>query len=830
MADGASISRRAGDPPAAGSPARSDRLLAGRLAAPLVVALFALAAWLGLRPLSAVPEVVPAAAPATVFSAERALVDLQALTAARRPVGSAANAAARDTLLAQIAALGLAPQVQSTHVYRREPGFPEAHLMAVENILVRLPGSEPGGKALLVSGHYDSVATAVGASDCAMCSAVTLETLRAVAAAAAAGQPPRHDIIFLFTDAEEIGVAGALGFMRDHPWAADVGLSLVFEGLGSDGAPLLYIAGPDSGAIVGVALDALAGDARYPLASSFLHDFMWTVAGNTGSDLDAFVEGAPGLGFIYLSLETAAAYHTDGDSLANLDLRSVQGMGDFALALTRHFGDRPLDELPAAPNLVLFPLWPGMTARYTPAAALPLALAAIVLLVAALVVGLRRGRLTGRGLLASFAAWIPAFITAVVLVSTAWWLARLLTPQLHNFTAGGWYGAGFYLVAALALALAVAVLWWDLLRRFAAADLLGGGLLWWAFLAFLTALALPGLSYLFVWPVLVYAGARLLVEALAAAGRFTALPGLAAGFAAAWLFAPVAVWLWIYAGRAEAMMGLPMAALPVVFLWPALTLLVAAMGNTRYEIRDTSGRQDSAAGRMPAVVSGLLLLLGLLLFVLPALRRPAPDRPWANAVVYTLDANRGEAYWLAFNDSRAGRGTRHVVDEWTTQFLAGTVEETTFDPWLLTRSDTLYPALRSAAPVIDLPRTAIVAAPGKPGVARWRLARPAEAWLTRVVARSTAPITAVTFDGEALDLAGTQPAEYTFLIVGRAADVALDIATTGEVSLDVLDRLVIDVGELAARAGQPVVPRPAWMVTAAASDTADGAIVVARYE
>ena len=68
-----------------------------------------------------------------------------------------------------------------------------------------------------------------------------LETLRAVVAAADAGQPLRNDVIFLFTDAEEIGVAGASGFMSDHPWAADVGLSLVFEGLGSDGAPLLYI-------------------------------------------------------------------------------------------------------------------------------------------------------------------------------------------------------------------------------------------------------------------------------------------------------------------------------------------------------------------------------------------------------------------------------------------------------------------------------------------------------------------------------------------------------------------------------------------------------------
>ena len=51
--------------------------------------------------------------------------------------------------MTQIAALGLSPQLQSSHVFRHTPGFPEAHVMAVENVLVRVPGSDPGGKALL---------------------------------------------------------------------------------------------------------------------------------------------------------------------------------------------------------------------------------------------------------------------------------------------------------------------------------------------------------------------------------------------------------------------------------------------------------------------------------------------------------------------------------------------------------------------------------------------------------------------------------------------------------------------------------------------------------
>ena len=790
-----------------------------------VVALLALAAWLGWRSLTAVPDVTPAGASPLAFSAERAMTHVQALSVAPRPVGSAANAAARDYLTAQIAALGVEPVVQTTNVLRHEPGFPEAHLMAVENVLARVPGSEPGGPALLVSGHYDSVATSVGAADCGACAATTLETLRAVVSATAAGQPLRNDVIFLFTDGEELGVAGAAGFMQDHPWAADVGLSLVFEGLGSDGAPLLYISGPDSGAVVGEALDALGRETRYPLASSFLHDFMWTVAGNTGSDLDAFVEGAPGLGLIYLSLETIASYHAPADSAANLDPRSLQGMGDFALALTRHFGDRPLGELPAAPDLVAFPVAPGVVARYSSSWALPLAGVAVALLLAALVIGRRRGQLTFKGVLAVFAAGLLTILTAVLLVSLAWWLVRYLTPQLHNFTVGGWWGSGLYLAATLALALAVIVGWRAVLHRFSVVDFLFGWLGWWGLLALLTAMALPGLSYLFVWPLLLVAAGYLLVFLLRGNAGRLALPALASAVVAALLFAPVANWLWIYAGRAEAMMGLPMAGLPVLFVAPALALLVAAV-----ELAAPRPRADGVAGGGWRV-AGLLLLLSFALFVIPALVRATPEQPWANAVVYTLDADRGEASWLTFNDSRQGRGTRQQLDEWTTQFFPNGTEATTFDPWLLTRSDTLYPALRAPAAAVALPRTTITPAEAAGGV-RLTAARPAEAWLTRLVVRSAAPLTGITFDGEALDLGGAQPAEYTFLVIGDNDEVVIDLAgaPAGGVTVETLDRLVVDVTALAAQTGLTVTPRPAWMTTAAASDTADGAIVVGRFE
>jgi len=815
-------------------PTATGRWWPAALAPAAVALLLALCVLLGLAPLLTVPPVTPAGAPATTFSGARAMDDLAALAAAPRPIGSTANAAARGYLVAQIRALGLEPVEQSALVTRHEPGFPETHLMRVHNVMTRVPGTDPTAKAVLVSGHYDSVATSTGASDCGMCSVVTLETLRAVAAAAAAGDRLRNDVIFLFTDGEELDVAGAQGFMQ-HPWAADVGLSVVFEGLGSNGAPLLYISRPESGAVVGEALDAIADSGARPLAASFLHDFMWTVAGNTGSDLDAFGGGGtPGLGFIYLSLPTVAAYHTTADGVARLDPRSVQGMGDFALAVTRHFASRPLDALPRSPDLVTFPLWPGAVARYPYPWALPLALVAVVGLLAGLGLGIRRRALSVSGLLTGFAVWLLSAITAIVAVSAVWWLTRWLTPALHNATVGGWYGGPVYLLAALMLAFAVTLGWrGPLRRRVRAANLTGGVLIAWALLALLTAAALPGLSYLYLWPLA--AAAFAWAVAFARGGQRRRAAALVAPAAVGlWLFAAVFYWLWVYVGRAESFMNIPFAALPVVFGMPLIALL-AGFVDTKCEIRDTSSEaRASLVSRISHLVSSLVtrhlslatLFLSLALFALPALfLRPSSARPWANAITYTLDADTGEAAWLAFNDSRNGRGARYARDEWTAQFLGSRTEPATIDPWLVVGLDTPYPALRAPAAAVDLPRTT-VSGVRQSGHVRLTVTRPATAWLTQLALHSAAPITAIVVNGRPLDLGGTAPVDYIFKVIGREDEVALNLTTAGPVTVETLDRLIVDdLPALAGRTGLSVTPRPDWMMPAPGSDITDGALV-----
>ena len=62
----------------------------------------------------AVPDPVPASAPPTEFSSERALEHVRVIAREPHPMGSPANAAVRDYLVEELSALGVEPEVQKT--------------------------------------------------------------------------------------------------------------------------------------------------------------------------------------------------------------------------------------------------------------------------------------------------------------------------------------------------------------------------------------------------------------------------------------------------------------------------------------------------------------------------------------------------------------------------------------------------------------------------------------------------------------------------------------------------------------------------------------------
>src|SRR6187551_450051 len=188
-----------------------------------------------VRDASQPPAPIAASAPATEFSAERALAHVREIAQRPHPAGSPDNARVREYLLAQLRALGLQPQVQeATGVGARYPRAGQ-----VRNVVARMPGRTPGGLAVVLMAHYDGVAGGPAAGDDAAGTAAVLETLRALRA----GPPLAHDVMVVITDGEEAGLLGAAAFVREHPWARDVGVTLNFEARGTSGRSYMFETG-----------------------------------------------------------------------------------------------------------------------------------------------------------------------------------------------------------------------------------------------------------------------------------------------------------------------------------------------------------------------------------------------------------------------------------------------------------------------------------------------------------------------------------------------------------------------------------------------------------
>src|SRR5271168_501937 len=190
------------------------------------------ATWLAYRPPAPRgPETAP-----TAFSAFRAQAILKSLVGDGQPhpIGSSANARVRDAIVAQLSALGLAPELQTGLVCSKWGvcGTPT-------NIVVRVKGNATENDAVLLAAHYDSVPAGPGDSDDGAGAAAVLEVARALKS----GPAPLHSIIFLIDDGEEAGMLGARAFVDSHPWTSEVRAAVNIDARGTAGQSIMFETG-----------------------------------------------------------------------------------------------------------------------------------------------------------------------------------------------------------------------------------------------------------------------------------------------------------------------------------------------------------------------------------------------------------------------------------------------------------------------------------------------------------------------------------------------------------------------------------------------------------
>jgi hypothetical protein len=139
-------------------------------------------------------------------------------------------------------------------------------------------------------------------------------------------------------------------------------------------------------------IEEFARSVPSPISHSLAYEIYRLLPNDT--DLTVFRKaGLPGLNFAFIS--GLPYYHTSLDRIENLDGRSVQHHGSYALALARRFGNEGLGDRRQA-NAVYFDVLGYTLIRYPGGWVIPFTAGLTLLLGGLFVVGRRRGRLSCR--------------------------------------------------------------------------------------------------------------------------------------------------------------------------------------------------------------------------------------------------------------------------------------------------------------------------------------------------------------------------------------------------------------------------------------------------
>lgn len=571
-------------------------------------------------------EPIPKNTPLDLFSAERAMDHIRAIAQKPHPTGTAENAAVRAYLQQTLVNMGFSPEVQEAFNHWKE-GFAST----VQNVLVRIPGSENTGAIALIA-HYDSVAFGPGASDDGAGVAALLETARALKSLPVL----RNDVILLFLDGEEgrmyggTGIAGARAFVQQHPWAKDVAIAINIDSRGNKGVSYLFETSSHNGWLIA----QLAKSGAHPVATSLMYDIYASMPVN--GDFSAFKdENIPGYNCAFV--DGLRIYHTALDTPQNVSQSSLQHHGDYTLNLTRHLGNLTLKNL-QQPDAVYFNTLGYHLLYYPMSWARPIALGTGMALLVILLLGVVLKRLTVSGM----ALGLLVFLAFTVLMTGV----SALVAVYGYKTRGPYilYTENKLTLALLALVVCTAAshLAW-IARRLSAADLAMGALVPWMALMIVTAWYSPGSSYLFTWPTLFcgvgiaalflsrnpqrIAAWQAIVLALAALPGIFFLTAIMTGLQATLtvIFSPLTVLL---------------GCLLIGLLVPHLYLIVSTWS---WPLPLLSGTAALIAFWLATAMSGF-----------------SAEYPRIDSLTYGLDADRGKAYWMSCDKE---------PDEWTGSFF-----------------------------------------------------------------------------------------------------------------------------------------------------------------
>jgi hypothetical protein len=254
------------------------------------------------------------------------------------------------------------------------------------------------------------------------------------------------------------GLLGAHAFVEENPLARGIGLVLNFEARGSSGPVILFETSDENAWLI----DNVSKSASHPVANSLSYEIYKRLPNDT--DFTVFKRaGYPGLNFAFI--DGLVHYHTATDTLANLDLSSLQHDGDYAVELGGWFGN--LAEIqPPEGRAVYFDILSRVLVHYSPVTSAGCLLPWIFFR------GFKQRYLTLLSLLLSVFVTIGGVIAAIAVALA---LQRFIGMLLSR---ASMLDGGIYVIAFAALTFAIdALLYRWAAKRLGPLNMAGAGML-----------------------------------------------------------------------------------------------------------------------------------------------------------------------------------------------------------------------------------------------------------------------------------------------------------------------------------------------------------------
>ncbi len=251
-----------------------------------------------------------------------------------RRAGTAGSVRARAWIVAELTAMG-AKSFGSSYAVPITLRARAGSDTAGANIVARIPGKNSGGPVLVLSAHYDHLGVRNGevfngadddASGCVALLTIAERLLR---------EPPEHDVILAFFDAEESGMVGSKAFVNAPPVPLEhIAMNINLDMVARQDGKALWVSGTSHTPSLKPIAEVAAKNSSVTIR--FGHDTKDLKPGDdwTGSS-DHAAFHSKGIPFLYLGVEDHADYHKSGDDADKVDPTFFRGTVEFAYALTR---------------------------------------------------------------------------------------------------------------------------------------------------------------------------------------------------------------------------------------------------------------------------------------------------------------------------------------------------------------------------------------------------------------------------------------------------------------------------------------------------------------